>query len=102
MQISIGQKIRELRLRSNRTQAETALALGVSPQAVSRWEMGVTYPDLELLPSLANYFGTSIDGLFGFQSEWEIRLNAVLREAGSEQDVDKRLTLLRSALIEFP
>lgn len=102
MQVNIGQKIRELRLRDNRTQAETADALGVSPQAVSRWEMGTTYPDLELLPAIANYFGTSIDGLFGFRSERETKINAILRESNSEHDVDKRLTLLRSALIEFP
>lgn len=102
MQINIGQKIRELRLRDNRTQAETADALGVSPQAVSRWEMGTTYPDLELLPAIANYFGTSIDGLFGFRSEREAKIAAIVREANSEMDVDKRLTMLRGALVEFP
>ena len=102
MQVNIGQKIRELRLRDNRTQAETADALGVSPQAVSRWEMGTTYPDLELLPSIANYFGTSIDGLFGFQSEREAKIAAVVREANSEPDTDKRLSVLRAAILEFP
>lgn len=102
MQINIGQKIRELRLRDNRTQAETAEALGVSPQAVSRWEMGTTYPDLELLPAIANYFGTSIDGLFGFRSEREAKIAAILQEAGRNTDVDSRLSLLRAAVIEFP
>lgn len=102
MQLNIGQKIRELRLRDNRTQAETAEALGVSPQAVSRWEMGTTYPDLELLPAIAGYFGTSIDGLFGFQSEREAKIAAILCEANKNTDVDSRLALLRSAVIEFP
>lgn len=102
MQVNIGQKIRELRLRDNRTQAETAEALGVSPQAVSRWEMGTTYPDLELLPAIAGYFGTSIDGLFGFQSERETKIAAILCEANKNTDVDSRLALLRSAVIEFP
>lgn len=102
MQVNIGQKIRELRLRDNRTQAETAEALGVSPQAVSRWEMGTTYPDLELLPAIANYFGTSIDGLFGFQSEREAKIAAIVREANGETDVDKRLSMLRGAILEFP
>ena len=46
MQVQIGQKIRELRLRDNRTQAETAEALGVSPQAVSRWVYGKIMSDL--------------------------------------------------------
>lgn len=90
MQVNIGQKIRELRLRDNRT------------QAVSRWEMGTTYPDLELLPAIAGYFGTSIDGLFGFQSERETKIAAILCEANKNTDVDSRLALLRSAVIEFP
>ena len=102
MQVQIGQKIRELRLRDNRTQAETAEALGVSPQAVSRWEMGTTYPDLELLPAIAGYFGISIDHLFGFQSEREAKISAILREVNTNSDVDGRLALLRSAVIEFP
>ncbi|MBQ2278205.1 MAG: helix-turn-helix transcriptional regulator [Clostridia bacterium] len=102
MQVNIGQKIRELRLRDNRTQAETAEALGVSPQAVSRWEMGTTYPDLELLPAIAGYFGTSIDGLFGFQSERESKIDAILSQVNQNTDVDERLALLRSAVIEFP
>ena len=102
MQVQIGQKIRELRLRDNRTQAETAEALGVSPQAVSRWEMGTTYPDLELLPAIAGYFGTSIDGLFGFQSDRETKIAAILCEASKNTDADSRIALLRSAVIEFP
>ena len=102
MQVNIGQKIRELRLRDNRTQAETAEALGVSPQAVSRWEMGTTYPDLELLPAIANYFGISIDSLFGFQSEREAKIAAVLREANKNTDADSRISMLRAAVIEFP
>ena len=102
MQIQLGQKIRSLRLRDNRTQAETADALGVSPQAVSRWEMGTTYPDLELLPAIASYFGTSIDELFGFQSDREAKITAVLHQANQNTDVDERLVLLRTAVLDFP
>lgn len=102
MQVQLGQKIRSLRLRGNRTQAETADALGVSPQAVSRWEMGTTYPDLELLPSIAAYFGTSIDELFGFQSDREAKIEDILRKANQNTDVDERLALLRTAVLDFP
>ena len=102
MQISIGQKIRELRLRDNRTQAETAELLGVSPQAVSRWEMGTTYPDLELLPAIAVCFGTSIDELFGFQNGREAKIAAIVHESNGETDVDKRLSLLRNAVLDYP
>ena len=102
MQVQLGQKIRSLRLRDNRTQAETADALGVSPQAVSRWEMGTTYPDLELLPAIAAYFGTSIDELFGFRSDRETKIAEILRQVNQNTNVDERLALLRTAVLDFP
>ena len=43
MKLQIGEIIRQLRLRDGRTQEDLAEALGVSPQAVSRWEKGVSY-----------------------------------------------------------
>lgn len=102
MQVQLGQKIREFRLRDNRTQAEIADALGVSPQAVSRWEMGATYPDMELLPAIANYFGTSMDGLFGFESDREKKIRDLLEQSDNESDVEKRIPMLRAALLDFP
>ncbi len=110
MNITIGEKIRELRLGAGVTQTELAEALGVSPQAVSRWENGTTYPDLELLPPIANYFGVTIDGLFGCESGREAKVAAIIAEAGSlakydngvDVNIEKRLTLLRNGLVEFP
>ena len=69
MQLHLGTKIRELRRRDELTQEALAVALGVTSQAVSRWEAGGSYPDMELLPSIANYFGVSIDELFGYADE---------------------------------
>ena len=66
MNIKIGEKIKQLRLRDGRKQEDLANALGVSPQAVSRWEANGGYPDMELIPAIANYFNISIDELFGF------------------------------------
>lgn len=53
-------------LRKNRgvTQEQLATHLGVSPQAVSKWENG-SYPDGDLLPQIADYFEVSIDYLYG-------------------------------------
>ena len=65
MNIKIGEKIRQLRKRDGRKQEDLAGALGVSPQAVSRWEANGGYPDMELIPAIANYFNISIDELFG-------------------------------------
>ncbi len=61
---NFGSKIKQLRAERSLTQSELANAVGVSIQAVSKWECGGT-PDVSLLPVIANYFGISIDELFG-------------------------------------
>lgn len=69
MNIKIGEKIRQLRQRDGRKQEDLAGVLGVSPQAVSRWEANGGYPDMELIPAIANYFNVSIDELFGYSKK---------------------------------
>ena len=69
MNIKIGEKIKNLRARDGRKQEDLANALGVSPQAVSRWEANGGYPDMELLPAIANYFNVTIDELFGYSRD---------------------------------
>lgn len=54
--INIGNKIRELRKKKGITQEVLASVLSVSPQAVSKWESGLTYPDMEMIPVIAGYF----------------------------------------------
>ena len=73
MQLDLGNNIRQLRHRDKRTQEALAEALGVTAQAVSRWESGGCYPDMNLIPSIANYFGVSIDELFGYTNQRERR-----------------------------
>lgn len=53
------------------TQEDVASALGVTYQSVSRWENGLSYPDIELLPSIAALFDVSLDMLFGTDPESE-------------------------------
>lgn len=62
--MNIGNNIRYLRLKAQRTQEQLAEQLGVSYQAVSKWETGANTPDLSLLPAIARYFGVTIDTLF--------------------------------------
>ncbi len=69
MRIQIGNTIKALRKRDKRTQEDVAEALGITFQAVSRWESEIAYPDIELIPAIANYFGVTIDELFGYHSE---------------------------------
>ncbi len=110
MKITIGQTIRELRRRDGRTQEDLAGALGVTAQAVSRWESGGSYPDMEIVPSIANYFGVSIDVLFGYHGEREAKIDALLA-AVDEKDAlnlrddctyDECIAMLREGLAEFP
>lgn len=61
----LAENLRELRLGKGLTQEELAEMLHITPQSVSKWERGETYPDITLLPALANVFGTSLDALVG-------------------------------------
>lgn len=69
MNIEMGVKIRQLRLSRGLTQEELGNTLGVSAQAVSKWESGATLPDIQLLPELSVLFGVSIDELFSMTDE---------------------------------
>lgn len=64
MNYSIGTKIATLRRQKDITQEEMANAIGTSAQAISKWERGKNYPDIELLPIIADFFSTTIDNLF--------------------------------------
>ena len=56
MKLDLGNQIRLNRRRVNLTQEQLAEKFGTSPQAISRWENGTTYPDIELLPVIASFF----------------------------------------------
>ena len=64
--MNLGNKIRELRRAGNLTQEQLAASLNISPQAVSKWEMGASYPDMTMIPTLAAFFKVSLDELFDF------------------------------------
>lgn len=110
MQLALGNNIRQFRRRDKRTQEQLAEALGVTSQAVSRWESGGTYPDMNLIPSIANYFGVSIDELFGYEGERTRRVEALAEEidrmnqknSGHDICIEECIALARSALVEFP
>ena len=63
MKIKIGSKIKDMRKQADITQERLAEYLGVSAQAVSRWEGEVCYPDMETLPAIADYFHVTLDEL---------------------------------------
>ncbi len=67
--MNIGKNIKSLRLKNGLTQEALADRLGITYQAVSKWETDANTPDLAMLPELARIFGTSIDALFNGESE---------------------------------
>ncbi len=110
MQLDLGSKIRELRRRDGRTQEALAQALGVTSQAVSRWESGGSYPDMNLIPSIANYFGVTIDELFGYTNLREQRIDELVAKInemrwqnnGVDRNITECIAFAREALVEFP
>jgi len=82
---SLGNRIGEFRRRRGVTQEQLAEAMGVTPQAVSKWENGVSCPDISLLPKLADYFAVSLDVLLRGGSPDSARM----REDGESGDIGK-------------
>ena len=110
MQLNLGNNIRQLRRRDQKTQEALAEALGVTSQAVSRWESGGSYPDMNLIPSIANYFGVTIDELFGYTNQREQKINELVTQIynmkwqnnGVDHNITQCISFARNALVEFP
>ena len=67
--MEIGNQIKQLRLRRGITQEAMAQHLGITPQAVSKWERGAATPDIGMLPDISAYFGVTIDELFALSDD---------------------------------
>ena len=106
MKLSLGENMRFLRKEKKMTQEELAEALGVSFQTVSRWETGLCYPDMEMLPDIAGFFSVTVDKLLGTDKALERRrveeyLNR-FREAASRGDVEECIRVAREGVAEYP
>lgn len=66
--IKIHEQIAFLRKQKGLTQEQLAVSLGVTNQAVSKWESGQCCPDIQLLPAIASLFEVSVDELLGYNS----------------------------------
>lgn len=60
----LSENLKGLRVAKKLTQEQAAEALNVSAQTISRWECGITLPDVTKLPELAHFYGVTIDDLF--------------------------------------
>lgn len=110
MELQIGEKIKYLRKKTSLTQEDLANALGITCQAVSRWELNAAYPDMELIPAIANYFGITIDELFGYEYDRKKKIDEIIEKidkfnikSRSDDDwIEKCLLILREGIAEFP
>lgn len=103
--MKIGTKIKELRKQRGITQEQLANSIGISFQAVSKWENNLALPDISLAPILASYFGVTMDDLFDFHlTELEQKVDAICKEAYQyrESDPPKSRAILEEGLKQYP
>lgn len=80
-QIKIGQYLKKLRSQRGLTQAELAELVGVSDRSVSRWENGVSLPDISIIAWLADYYDVDISDIIKGQNKEEIIMQDETKEA---------------------
>lgn len=113
MNITISENLKRLRKSRGMTQECLASRLHVSPQSVSKWERGESYPDITVLPTIANFFEITIDSLLGndkVQNERKIKeyCEKVRELTGNggynadEAEYEKAFSLATKAYTEFP
>ena len=113
MKLLIGKNLKQFRRGKGLTQEDVALHLGVSYQAVSKWERDEGYPEITMLPSLANYLGVSVDRLIGMEeianknryeeinAAW-YKNNQQGKVTGDESYHQKNIILMREAIKIYP
>ena len=100
--IYLGENIKEYRLKKGYTQEQLAYELGVSSQTISRWETGATYPDILMLPVIAELFETTIDNLMGYAKECSTAEREAFFAKMRTLDTTKKIIYHREMLQQFP
>lgn len=105
MTIYFGENLKKLRKEKDLTQETLADYLGVSFQAISKWERGETYPDIIMLPAISSFFDVSIDDLIGVDKvQNEQKINEYLKKYDTMRLKDTSLVFeeFQKAVKEFP
>jgi transcriptional regulator with XRE-family HTH domain len=109
--MNIGEIIKKLRKQKGITQEQLAEYLNISPQAVSRWEINSTLPDITLIPMITNIFNVTSDQLLGIDiAKNKDKIRKILdlshekfREGFAKQGlIDEAIQICRNGIAEFP
>lgn len=102
----LSENLKKYRILKNYTQEDVAIFLSVTPQSVSKWERGESYPDITLLPAIANIFETSIDLLVGMDSiravETRRNIHKKANECMRKGELNEAEKIYRDALLIYP
>ena len=104
--LHLPENLKKYRILKNLTQEDVAEYLGITPQSVSKWERGESYPDITFLPALANIFETSVDLLIGMdtiraeETRYNIHKKAVEYQRSGDYDLAEKT--YRDALLIYP
>lgn len=103
---NIGKRIRKFRRENNLTQEKLAEAVGVTYQSVSKWENGVTMPDLGMIGPLTRVLHVSADVLLGLEpaeaDEKHQKFNTGLVRYRECEDVQLSYVWAKEAVLEYP
>lgn len=95
MKVQLGEILKDLRKKRGLTQSELAEVFSVTSQSVSRWETGQSYPDIEQLPMIAEYFDVTVDELMGRDGQTKRKLEEELKELRKDGSFDIDLSARR-------
>lgn len=102
----LAENLKKYRIMKDLTQEDIADYLNITPQSVSKWERGETYPDITLLPALANIFETSIDLLIGMDTvravETRYNIHKKANEFMHNNQLNAAENIYRDALLIYP
>lgn len=103
---NFSENFKSMRKQRGLTQEQIAETLGVSCQAVSKWETNSSYPDISLLSIIADYFGVSVDYLIGHDTSKQIEeINTACVQVSELFDQSRyweAIPILREMLIKHP